>query len=401
MVVDSNNDMHVCFAIHDKNSSYVKYQGTAICSLLENVSSVMTVHILYDDTLSNDSKDKLKCMINAYSHNVVFYKLSIEEFKAYEELCGHVSIASLYRLKLCDILPHNVDKIIYLDSDIIVNLDIRELWDYNLNGALIAAHRDLPQNPLPVRENIMPQEHYFNSGVIVFNISAIRHELDMYQQCINFIDKNLTSEFPDQDALNVVFYNKVEYLPDKFNSFTVRFRNNYISPDRENIFHFAGDKVRVDNMELFDKLFFYYLARTPWGKEEFLSVTFDELLHRRINEENIYRCVMSILCRRKVKKIFWSPKSVLMERITKIIPLDKEIDYGVDRDCNLCECNLYGLPLRNPSEIKKEEKGDFIVIILSKRFLNDIRKTLINYGLEENVDFFDGMKILMEEPVTY
>ena len=49
------------------------------------------------------------------------------------------SIGSMYRLLIPQILPSDIEKCIYLDSDIAINLDINELWQINLNDKILAA----------------------------------------------------------------------------------------------------------------------------------------------------------------------------------------------------------------------------------------------------------------------
>ena len=49
------------------------------------------------------------------------------------------TVGALYRLFVPQVLPNTVNKIIYLDSDLIVNLDIKELWQIELDDKILAA----------------------------------------------------------------------------------------------------------------------------------------------------------------------------------------------------------------------------------------------------------------------
>lgn len=393
--------IHVCFAIHDKNEEYVKYLAVAICSLLNNTSSEVTVHLLHDYTLSMKMKMKIRQLVEGCNKTINFYEISHYDFCEYEKMCAQFSVASLYRLKICEILPNSVYKVIYLDADIIVNLDIKLLWEFDLGESFIAARKDLPNNPFPVRIGAIPQDKYFNSGVMIYSLEKIRNGFDAYRKCLSCLRKYQELDFPDQDALNLVFYNNVTFFPRKFNFFSIEIRNKTSECEDECIFHFAGDKIMLDNMEICDVLFLYYLAKTPWGKEEFSSGRLRKLLCTRLDELLIYRSIISLVSTRSIKKIIWSPKSVLMGKLAEIIPLDLNVDYGVDNDKCTYKSKFYGLSVKNPKQIKKEKRGTYIVIILSNRFVDDIRRVLLSFGLQENVDFYDGRKILMDKPVTY
>ena len=73
--------IHVCFSLHDKTGNYSKFTGTAMLSLFENSSTPQStcVHILHDNTLTDDNRDKLIQIANRYGQLLKFYNV--------EELC--------------------------------------------------------------------------------------------------------------------------------------------------------------------------------------------------------------------------------------------------------------------------------------------------------------------------
>ncbi len=53
--------IHVCYGLHDGDGRYSKFTGTSILSMFENATTPprsVTVHILHDDTLTADNRDK-------------------------------------------------------------------------------------------------------------------------------------------------------------------------------------------------------------------------------------------------------------------------------------------------------------------------------------------------------
>ena len=71
--------IHVCFGLYDKTGRYSKFTGTAMLSLFENTSADVTVHILHDDTLTQDNREKFIYLAGRYNQAVKFYNV--------EELC--------------------------------------------------------------------------------------------------------------------------------------------------------------------------------------------------------------------------------------------------------------------------------------------------------------------------
>ena len=124
--------IHVCFSIYDKTGHYSKFLGTTMLSLFENIntqSSVVTVHILHDNYLTDDNRNKFFYLAKQYNQLVKFYnvdELCIDKVSEIREFFPEIdevrfSIGTFYRFFISHILPNNIEKVIYLDSDIIVN----------------------------------------------------------------------------------------------------------------------------------------------------------------------------------------------------------------------------------------------------------------------------------------
>ncbi len=97
----------------------------------------------------------------------------LQELRVY----AHVTLPSYYRLIIDQILPRDVSLAIYLDSDIVVNGDLSELFSYDLNGYTIAAVPDAWVDRADrIKEKIeLPKgARYFNSGVLLINLETWR-----------------------------------------------------------------------------------------------------------------------------------------------------------------------------------------------------------------------------------
>ena len=71
--------VHICLPLHDASGQYSKFVGTAICSVLENTKVKIMVHILCDETLTENNKNKLRSLVESYSQNIAFYQVTIDE----------------------------------------------------------------------------------------------------------------------------------------------------------------------------------------------------------------------------------------------------------------------------------------------------------------------------------
>jgi lipopolysaccharide biosynthesis glycosyltransferase len=112
-----------------------------------------------------------------------------------------------------------VDKILYLDADILVQGDLSELWETELENYYAAGAADLYIGMIDYKKEISftKNDLYINAGVILFNLNAIRQ--DNMQQKLLSTTKKLSEKvrFQDQDIINIVFKNKIKAVSDKFN----------------------------------------------------------------------------------------------------------------------------------------------------------------------------------------
>ena len=124
----------------------------------------------------------------------------------------HFRTSAYLRLLIPALLPADIHKAIYLDSDLLVEADLAGLWKTDLSGVYLAAAQDsvvpLVSSPAGLlnyqKLGFVPEAKYFNSGVLVLNLAIWRAE-DFGQRVMTYIYQNPQYiRLPDQDGLNAV-----------------------------------------------------------------------------------------------------------------------------------------------------------------------------------------------------
>ena len=156
----------------------------------------------------------------------------------------HITHTAYFRLLAGRLLPESIDKVIYLDSDVLVREDLTQLWELELGDHYCLAAPDiacpfvdaweaLDQRPeirrsIPYLASVSPIPNwrelglqgaaaYFNSGVMVLNLARWRRE-SMDQKLIQCLRDNSAHVWCwDQYALNVVFAGNWGQLPARWN----------------------------------------------------------------------------------------------------------------------------------------------------------------------------------------
>ncbi len=158
-----------------------------------------------------------------------------------------------YRIFAAQYLPDALDRVLYLDPDIIVNGDIRPLYQTDLGNDLFAAASHLGtflQNFNRVRLSMEEDTPYINSGVMLMNLKLLRREQEP-QAVFAYIKKNAyLLMLPDQDIISSLYgsrileldtfrYNMTERLYTRYALVEKQFDFNWV---RENsvIIHYCG-----------------------------------------------------------------------------------------------------------------------------------------------------------------
>ncbi len=129
--------------------------------------------------------------------------------------------ASLFRLLLPRILPSH-DRVLYLDSDIVVTESLRPLWELDLENELLAAVRDagapFPVGPLGTdwRElGLAPDTPYFNTGMLLIKLESWRSQ-EVTERALDLL-RHAKPVWGDQDGLNSVLRGHWVELPRRWN----------------------------------------------------------------------------------------------------------------------------------------------------------------------------------------
>ena len=129
--------------------------------------------------------------------------------------CSYISVATYLRLFLPGLMASRVDRLLYLDSDVMVNGDLGPLWNLPLGDAPLAAVRDglarsmgyeggIPGAGPHVRDGAA----YFNAGVMLINV-PVWQRMSVTERCLAYLAEHRDHvRFADQDALNLVCYGR-------------------------------------------------------------------------------------------------------------------------------------------------------------------------------------------------
>jgi lipopolysaccharide biosynthesis glycosyltransferase len=244
--------------------SYQQHLGVMLCSLFENnANRRMMIHLILNFKENKDSL-KLRKLVRDYNRNLRVYQVE-EGWGKDLKVDGHVSVSTYYRLLIPTLLPNEVEKVLYLDSDMVVLRSIDELWNTNLDNKALAAVVE-PSHYRHAALNISPTMSYFNAGVMLMNLTIWRNE-KLAARAVQFVHEHPEKiEFWDQDALNATLPGRWKELPSHWNQTSVVWDSYGQDPILPGIVHFTGSSKpwHYHNQHPQRDQYFHYLKLTPW-----------------------------------------------------------------------------------------------------------------------------------------
>jgi lipopolysaccharide biosynthesis glycosyltransferase len=166
-------------------------------------------------------------------------------------MSSRISNAAYYRLLLPDLVPESVERMLWLDADLICTGDLSELWHTDLGDALLAAVYDPSCATVSAAGGIPAYEpekyrlefwsDYFNSGVLLMDLARCR-EADISGKSLAYIREHAAKlRFAVQDAMNLAVDDRWKRLDIRWNDVDITGYEKRTDADRDpRILHFAG-----------------------------------------------------------------------------------------------------------------------------------------------------------------
>jgi lipopolysaccharide biosynthesis glycosyltransferase len=187
-----------------------------LTSLFDNNKCYFSLHIIITG-INQQEREKITSFVKEHHSEINFYDINEQVINGFPVLFYIPSTQAIYyRLFFPIIVPSKVDRLLYLDTDIVVVGNLEDLFKTDLGTYPVAAVADTEGDN---REDlgIVEKGEYFNSGVLLIDVKRWRSH-DITEKALRFVRENPTKIlYGDQDALNGVLVNNWNKLPSKYN----------------------------------------------------------------------------------------------------------------------------------------------------------------------------------------
>lgn len=193
-----------------EGEDYVRHCSAMLHSLIaQHSSGDVEIHYLYGPDTSERGRQQLRAMVERLGGTIEFHFIPDERVQGLP-VEGFTGKATWYRLFLPELLP-SVERVLYLDSDLLILDSLTELFELDLGGWVLGAVTNVPQRADLGRATWvgLPDDRaYFNAGVLLMNLELMRREGTVDGLLRWSVANAEKYGWRDQDALNVVLYKR-------------------------------------------------------------------------------------------------------------------------------------------------------------------------------------------------
>lgn len=267
------------------NDKYVPHVATTLTSIFENNKEMsFDIHIMATDITENNY-NKLKSFVQSYNNHLDLKVIKTNELEIDLSVCGKWGIFPSLKLYAADLYP-NINKMLYIDADMICLGSIKELEHIDMQNYYIAAATDEQGSENhKKRLGLSTDALYCCAGLVWFNLKKWRTD-NIRKKCFEYFNNPQNKDiikFGEQDVLNKVCLGHIYELPITYNMFSFywlhhgrnipeRYKKQMTEfKKRPIIIHFI-DSCKPwfkDCLNPQKKYYWKYHAMTPWAKEKY------------------------------------------------------------------------------------------------------------------------------------
>lgn len=218
-LAEDQQSFHIAYGI-DKNFLFGSCISIASI-LLNNKEKSFHFHI-FSDYIDNDFQTKIELLAKQYKTSISIYIINCQELKSLPST-KNWSYATYFRFIIADVLYPAINRLLYIDADIICKGSLDELVKLNIDNYLVAAVTDRESpwwqkcaDRLEIKELALG---YFNAGFLYINLNNWQQD-DVSRKAMTLLAQdNIKNKlaFLDQDLLNMIVINKVYFLDKRYN----------------------------------------------------------------------------------------------------------------------------------------------------------------------------------------
>lgn len=368
------------------DENYLFSACVALYSMLKNAiyRESYVVYILSDVHYSEGGWNCIRKLQNEFP-DILIEVLYIDKSKfcRAKMKIKHTSLTTMYRLGLPTVLKQ-YDYCLYLDTDILVLRDLRELLLMDLEGYLCAGVLDdeIQTNFRVGRELEIPNLHsYVNAGVLLMNLKLMRQE-EIEKRFFSSLEIGYSMQ--DQDILNLYCYGKIKLISHIYNCYSRKSRY----PEDVCILHFSGgpDVHPWENRKTKNDVLWWEYAN--FFKDTSLYVETLECSGQYMFDRDYQNIISKCKSRSNIYIWGYTRTACGLVKFLRENGVDNDVTF-IDSDKEKTKYIFEGKPIKTPRELTVEE--DMLVVNAVQKRKEEVDEQILKIGVKKSdiIQYYD------------
>ena len=234
-----------------------------------NAGNSFDIYVAYSSLTEDDFSQMQRALgdLDAKIHRVFVE----DEIFAEAPVLDRLSKATYYRLLIGDILPESVDRLLYLDPDIVINKDLTDFYNLDLKGKVLAGGTHLYGiielgNLSRLFINPFKKHHYINAGVLLIDLELWRKTVTL-DRIFEFIRKShFYLLLADQDVINYLFADKLLSIDERIYNLDEKTFSHYAKKKS------SDKKISLDWVRKNTVVIHFNGKHKPWNEADYKGV---------------------------------------------------------------------------------------------------------------------------------
>ena len=225
------------------NDLYVPFTYVSMISILSSKAefTFISFYLIITEEFQNKNKHFLLSLYEQFDlFNITFVKMDNRYKNAY--ISKRMTIQTYFRFSLGELFPF-LNRILYLDSDIIVYKDLNKLFNLNFNGKMVLGQIT------GFNRSKKTGIYHINNGILLFNLNQMR-KMKIEEKVLQIIKRKQRLRYHDQTLMNMYFKKYIGIFPLEYH-----IRNWGKVEEMENWNKISGS--------VYDKDYFYFAQKYP------------------------------------------------------------------------------------------------------------------------------------------
>ena len=201
------------------DGKFLPYTAVTIASVLKNYRDPrrLRIFLLLNEGMSEPDRNPYQALKKILDFDLIEVPTDPSEF-ADIWLPRQITVATFSRMFVAQLLPADVTRIVYLDSDVLVLDFVSKLYDVTLDQNILIAGVQDASSLEYIRDYGLPlAAPHINAGVMVVNLDLMRR-IEFAQKVNEYLAvMGRRLALGDQQIFNSVFYDKITYVPLQWN----------------------------------------------------------------------------------------------------------------------------------------------------------------------------------------